>query len=335
MGGFIYPHVLWLLLALIPLAALWNLVQRSREQKLARFSVRENWGLLNPFVSRRGRFHKGILLILALAFSVAAAARPWYGREEREVRRLGTNVLFAVDVSESMRARDVAPSRLEYAKALLRQVMVESPGNRIGILPFAGDAFLQCPLTTDYSIAQDVLSEISFQSVAYEGTDIPAAIDQAIEAFERSGSGNRILVLLTDGEDHSEAILRAADRAAEEGAPIRLPDGSFKEADDGTKVFSRLNSRILRDLADRTGGNAYIAGGSGQLDPTPVIRQLRDLQKEELGEDKRVVRQERYQWPLALALLCLVIEGLIGERRSVTVRSRGPARPGREREAQG
>lgn len=326
--GFIYPQMFWSLLAIIPVIAIWQIVQRRRDKRLANFSVRENWDLLNPYVSGRARFHKGALIVLALALSVVAAARPFWGTQEREVQQRGTNILFAVDVSDSMLANDVIPSRLEYAKTLLRQILVEVRGNRIGIMPFAGEAFLQCPLTSDYGIAQEVLAQITVESVGVQGTDIPEVLKLAEQTFERSGGGSRILVLLTDGEDHSQAITDAAEQAAEkgirifalgvgtqEGSPIRMPDGTFKEADDGTKVFSRLDPQILRDLAEKTNGRAYIAGSGGRIDPSPLINDLKSIEKEDLGEDKRIVREERYQWPLALALLCLMIESLIGERR--------------------
>lgn len=338
MRGFVNPEYLWLLLALIPLVMLWSLSGRFRDTRLSRFAVRDNWPLLNRSVSPRGRFHKGALVLVALALAVVAAARPYWGTREREVKRRGTNIIYAVDVSDSMLANDVDPSRLDYARTLLRQILVETPGNRVGVMPFAGEAFLQCPLTTDYGIARDILGQVNYDSVALPGTDIPSVIDTAIEAFGRSGSGERVLVLLTDGEDHSEAILQAADRAKEakmaifglgigstEGSPIRMPDGSFKEAPDGTKVYTRLNEEILRDLADRTGGRAYIAGRGGRIDPGPIIRDIQSITKEELGEEKRVVPEERYQYPLAFALLCLMIEGLIGERRANSRFGKGKA----------
>lgn len=326
--GFIRPEMLWGLLIIVPLVFAWTFYGRIRESRLARFIVRDNWGLLNRSVSTRGRFHKGVLLLLALSLSIVAAARPYWGTRERDVSTRGVSIIFAMDVSKSMLAADVTPNRLDYAKTLVRQILTSITGNRVGIMPFAGEAFLQCPLTTDYGVVMDTLRATSFNAIGYEGTNIPAVIDEAIGAFDRSGAGKRVLVILTDGEDFSDAITEAADRAAaknmvvyaigvgtREGAPIRLPDGSFKEARDGTKVLTRMNEQILQSLAERTGGAAFVAADSGRLDPAPIIAALRAIEAEELAQEKRVVREERYQWPLALALLCLVIEGLIGERR--------------------
>ncbi len=340
--GFIYPWMLWGLVGLVPLVIAWSLLRARRDVLMERFAVRETWPVLNRTVSQNARFHKGVILLLALIFSIVAAARPYWGAREREVQARGVNVIFAVDVSRSMAATDILPDRLTSAKRVVRQVLPELPGNRVGLIPFAGEAFLQCPLTTDYSIIQDVLQRLDFDAVSYQGTSIPEVITTAANAFERSGSGNRALVILTDGEDHSEEIVKAAQKAAElniriyalgigtaEGAPLRMKDGSFKEDQAGIKVLSRLNEQVLRDLADKTGGRAYIAGDNGVLDPTPLIADLQGLSKDDLGVSKRVVREERFQWPLGLAVLCLLIEPLIRERRSSSIRKQSKApRPG-------
>ena len=342
-GGFIFPQVLWGLVILVPLAALWSYVSSRRDSVVARFVVRENWPLLNRSVSKGARFHRGILIFIALSASIIAAARPWWGSRERQVTSRGVNVIFAVDVSKSMLATVILPNRLEAAKRIVRQVLPEIPGNRVGIMPFAGEAFLQCPLTTDYSIAQDVLQKMNFDAVSYQGTDIPQVITTAEAIFARSGAGSRALVIITDGEDHSDAITVAAQEAAKanirvyalgigtpEGSPLRLPDGTFLEDDQGHKVLSTLNTQTLKELADITGGSAYIAGESGHLDVAPLIANLQGLAKGDLGETRRIVHEERFQWPLALAILCLLIEPLIRERRSVRIRkpTAAPARKG-------
>ena len=326
--GFIHPEVLWLLVLIVPLAALWTFTRRRRDAKLSRFAVPENWDILNRNVSTRARFHKGALILLALCFSVVAAARPYWGEREQELPQRGLDIIFAVDVSYSMLARDVPPTRMEHAQLLLRQVLAELPGQRVGIMPFAGDAFLQCPLTLDYRIVNTVLRQLDHRAIDYPGTNIPAVIDQSIEAFERSGSGTRTIVLLTDGEDHSEAIVEAARRAAEndiiifalgigtrEGSPVLMPDGIYLEDRTGAKVLTRLDEQILATLANETGGRAYTMGDGVRLDPGPLVSDLRRLKQGEFGAQTRVIREERYQWPLALALLCLLAEGLLGERR--------------------
>jgi len=350
--GFIYPHVLWLLLLIVPVLMAWSFSSAARERRLSRFVVRENWALLSNNSSARARFHKGLLIVLALTFSVVAAARPYWGTREREVRQRGVNILFAVDVSNSMRARDIGtqggflggrdevPSRLAHARQLVRQVLLGLPGQRAGLMPFAGEAFLQTPLTTDYGLLQDMVRALNFDVIGTPGSNFPALLDEAIRSFENSGEGTRVLVLLSDGEDHSQAMADAAKRAAEqnirifamgigttEGAPITMEDGSFKETREGTKVLTRLNPDALQTLAEETGGHAYIAGTGGRLDPAPLIADLQRLEKGEFGEELRVVREERYQWPLALALLCLAAEMMLRERRNDRRRAASTAAP--------
>lgn len=338
--GFIYPQMLWLLLLLIPLLAAWNFVAKAHERSLARFLVRDNWRLLSATVSTRARFHKALLILLALVFSVIAAARPYWGTRERDVTQRGVNIIFAVDVSKSMMATDVStraldpqklPNRLEAAKTLVRQILAETQGDRVGLMPFAGEAFLQTPLTTDHGIVQDSVKQVDFDSVSLQGTNITALVKEATGAFERSGEGTRVLVVLTDGESHSEKEIEAAREAAakgiriyalgigsKDGAPIRLADGTYKEDAEGHKVLTSLNTKLLGDLASITGGKAYTSGITGQIDPTPIIEELQNMEKVDFGQEKRIVREERYQWPLALALLCLAMEGFLHDRRRGT-----------------
>jgi Ca-activated chloride channel family protein len=337
--GFLNPDVFWFLLGLLPLLVIWSFVGRWREKRLEKFMVRENWSDLASNFSRPARFHKGVLILLALVLSVVAAARPWYGTRERTVNQRGVNLILAVDISLSMNARDagtifrdgkqVVATRLDYAKQVARQIVVEKAQHRIGIMPFAGEAFLQCPLTSDRGVVLDVIEGLEFGLIDAPGSNFHDVVTKAGEAFDRSGDGRRILVILSDGEDHSGKLEQAIALAKEEeitvyalgigslaGAPVQRPDGSFATTPEGTKVVSRVSPEVLRDITERTGGAAYVATGSGQVDPSPLISELRGMEGEDIGEAKRVVREERYQWPLALALLCLMIEGLIRERRA-------------------
>jgi len=334
--GFIYPEYFWLLLLLIPLGALWTFQERVRRSRLARFVVPENWSLLNRQVSARGRFHRGVLLLLAITLSIVAAARPYYGEREREIQTRGVSVLFGVDVSKSMLTRDVSPNRLESAKSTILEIATNLPGYRVGLMPFAGEALLQSPLTTDRGIFQKILMAVGTDVIEYPGTNLEATIRAATDAFERSGEGTRALVLFTDGETHNpitgelntDEVLSAARAAKEkgvyifavgvgtpEGEPVILEDGSYLENEQGQKVVSRLNSDVLRDIADVTGGVAYIASAGSQIDSAPIIRDLQSLEKANFQKEKRIVREERYQWPLALAILCLALEPIISEKK--------------------
>jgi Ca-activated chloride channel family protein len=336
--GFIAPYWFYALLAIIPVIITWSLARRWREKRLGRFMVPENWKDLAASVSRRARFHKGALLILALALSVVAAARPWYGTHEREVRQRGVNLIIGIDVSLSMIARDVGmmtidgkneqATRLAYARNLVRQIMVETPGNRVGIMPFAGEAFLMCPLTSDLGVALDVVRNVNFDVIEAPGSDFHDLVRKAGEAFERSGEGKRVLLIVSDGEDHSERLRETINLAnakniqifalgigSSAGAPLVRPNGTYVEDESGIKVISRMTETVLRELASGTGGRAYASPTGGRIDPGLIINDLNSLARDDLGVDRRVVRKEHFQWPLGLALLCLAIEAIIGERR--------------------
>ncbi|MBI1290342.1 VWA domain-containing protein [bacterium] len=336
--GFIHPEMFWALAAIVPILIAWSFAKRWRQRRLGQFVVPENWSDLAATVSSRARFHKGALVILALVLSVVAAARPWYGTREKELRQRGVNLIVAVDISLSMAARDVGSmnvngktemaTRLTYASSLVRQILVEVPGHRVGVMPFAGEAFLQCPLTSDYGVVMDVVNDLGFDLLDAPGSDFRDLVKKAGEAFKRSGDGRRVLLIVSDGEDHSEKIREAIAAAKEydmqiyalgvgsrDGAPLVRPDGTYVEDEQGIKVISKLGDGVLRELANGTGGKAYVAPVGSRLDPGPVINDLNTIARDDLGKDKRVVRQERYQWPLALALLCLALEAVIGERR--------------------
>lgn len=327
-AGFIQPEILWLLVAMVPLIVVWSFLQRGREGRLAKWMIRDNWELLSRTVSTRARYHKGVLIFLALALSIVAAARPYWGVRERELGARGINIIMAVDVSISMLANDVTPNRMEHARSLLRQMLAELRGNRVGLMPFAGEAFLQVPITSDYGMLMDLINSLDTNTIGLQGTDIPSVIDQCIDAFEAVGPGERVLILLTDGEDHSNAITQAARKAADnditifalgigttEGAPVILPNGRFLEDRQGIKVLSRMEPEIVRDLAGATGGRAYTGGPNGMVDPGPLLQDLRNFQETDFGTRTRVVREERYQIPLALAMLCLFVEGFLSDRR--------------------
>lgn len=325
---FQYPGLLWALLALLPLFMLWRHVRHRHDRALATFADRLTWKVLNPSVSTHGRRWKAVLIAAALAFSVVAAARPLWGTKERPVRQLGIDMIVALDVSQSMLAADVRPSRLEAAKTKVEQLLGRFPGQRVGLVPFAGDAFLQCPMTSDYGVVRDYLKAIDTRTIGTPGTAIGKAIEVARGAFQRAGLGTRVLILITDGEDLEGGAYGEAEKAAREGilvytigigstegAPIMLPGGGYKEDSEGHRVLSRVDADLLAKIAKATGGSAYLASKGEQIDIRPLVADLDALQKTERDEKHLVVREERFQWPLAVALILLFIEGLVGERR--------------------
>jgi Ca-activated chloride channel family protein len=308
-----------------------------KRRRLARFVEVQNWPLLNSEISAGWRSVRGWLVLAALSFGILAAARPAWGTRERLVTESGIDLIVALDVSQSMLAvdrpqqdgqYDAGATRLAAAKSRLRQVAASLGGHRVALVPFAGDAFLQCPLTTDKGIFLDVLNASAPDSVGLVGTDIGRAIAVAREAFAGGGTGSRVLLLVTDGEDHGGGAVEQARAAAregvriyalgigsEKGGPIILPDGRIKNDAQGFPIVSRLDTQMLEQLASETGGTAYVSESGAGLDVRPLIAQLDALERGEYSEETRVVREERFQIPLALAVMCLLAEGFISDRK--------------------
>ncbi len=325
------PHYLWLLLMIVPIVLLGHVLQRRRDKRLAEFAEKDTWKLLNPNVSRSARRWRSVLLLLAIIFSIVTAARPLWGTRERKVQERGIDVIVAVDVSTSMLAADIEPNRLEQAKMRFRELLARFPGHRIGIMPFAGDAFLQCPLTSDYGIAMDVLSNLDTEVISTPGTNLARAITVARRAFDQGSIGTKVLLLITDGENHEEGLEKEIEEAAKdgiriyclgigspEGAPIYNQNGEIYEDKNGHKVLSKLDLETLKSVSEMTNGKAYVARPGEKIDLKPMIADLDDL---EMGlqsdtSSMRITKEERYQIPLLLTLILFLIEAFIGERRN-------------------
>lgn len=308
------PLALWALL-LVPLGAAlaWNAAVRRR-RRAERMGTPGVVDRLRPGSAPDWRLRRTVVSLLALGLLALAAARPQYGKIEQSIRRAGVDVLLAIDVSPSMLAEDLDPNRLDRARQALRRLLVRLRGNRIGIIAFAGEAHLLCPMTNDAAIADLVLQSIDAQTVPLAGTDLGRAIDIARGAFERGGVGSHVLVLLTDGEDNEGRGLEAARRAAgvmriygvgigtERGAPVPEPRGGYKESPGGGKVVSRLDMETLGAIAKATGGIAYAVGDTPASAVSVVADEIESLDKVMQESRKFVIHQDRYGWFLAPAM---------------------------------
>jgi Ca-activated chloride channel family protein len=333
---FVAPQMLFFLFLLPVLAVAWRFFEKRRQRRLAQFVDPANWPLLNGEASARRRSLKAFFLLMALGFGIIAAARPAWGTRERMVAESGIDLVVALDVSQSMLAVDdprrlgrfdVSATRRNAAKSRLRQITTSLAGHRVALVPFAGDAFLQCPLTADYGIFMDILTATSPDSVGMLGTDIGRAIEVAREAFAEGGTGSKVLLIVTDGEDHAGNAMEQARLAAREGiriyaigigsqtgGQIVLPDGRIKTDAEGARVNSKVDTRLLQEITDVAGGLTYYSESGAALDTGPLIGELDALERGEYSQEMRVIREERYQIPLALALLCLLADGLVTER---------------------
>lgn len=327
--------LLYAYLLLPALVALEWWAAARRRRALDRFGERGRIDRLTVAVSRRGQLARTALMLAAVVLLVTALARPQFGDRVDTVRREGQDVVVALDLSASMEAEDVAPNRLAAAKLAVGRLIERLDGDRIGLVAFAGEAFVQSPLTLDYAAATLFLNAMETDLVPVPGTDLGQAIEVALDGFGEAGERNRQLVVITDGEDHEGAIDAAVERAVDEGVRVYtvgmgstegVPIPSFDEAgapngflrdEEGGVVTTRLDDVTLQRLADRTGGAYYRAATGAGAGFERLVEELTGGEGAEI-ESREVTRyEEQYQIFLGLALLLLVAEALMPERRRV------------------
>jgi Ca-activated chloride channel family protein len=344
------PLVVWsdpsclIALALVPALVaffLWSL-RRSR-RALAAFVAAALLPAVAPDVDQRRRVIRMGLVATAVVMLVVALAGPMWGFRWEEVRREGIDLIVALDTSRSMLATDVKPNRLARAKLAVQDLLGELRGDRVGLVAFAGTAFVQCPLTLDYGVFAQSLEAIDVGIIPRGGTSLGAAIDAGLEAFEGRQGNHQALVLITDGEDHEGTVKDAVKRAAERGVKvytvgigtgdgelIPLEAGGFLKDRRGQVVKSRLDEETLKQVAVDTGG-VYLHAAGASLGLTELYRDyIASLEKRELASTLERRFEHRFQLPLALAVALLLVEPLIGERR-LPARARWSWRPRRRR----
>ncbi len=334
MVRFANPDALYLLL-LIPAGIVFYFFSfRWKRRALQAFG---NVALLQKLmagVSRGRQRLKATLLLMALFFFIIALARPQIGTRLEEVQREGVDILVAVDVSLSMNARDIQPSRLEKARHEINSLISRLRGDRVGIIAFAGDAFLHCPLTLDYGAARLFLNALETGIIPVPGTAIDRAIEVALKAFESSQHNSKVLILITDGENHTGDIEPVLEKAREqgvtiytvgigspEGSPIPIFDASgrrtgFKKDERGEVVMTRLDEVTLERIAVQTGGSYFRASGSEQ-ELEKIYEKISQMEKQEFGSVRFTQYEERYQIFLLIGLVLLLIEQIVPERKRV------------------
>jgi Ca-activated chloride channel family protein len=333
------PHFLWLLLVLPPVLALffwW--ASRRRQQLLAQFIQVRLLSALTVGISPARRKIRSGCLVLAVALLVVALARPQYGFDLQKIEQRGLDIVVAVDTSKSMLAEDIAPDRLERAKLAALDLMQRAKPDRLGLVAFAGDAFLECPLTFDDTAFQQCVRALNVNTLPQGGTAIATAIQTAQAAFKENDHF-KVLVLFTDGEDNvnSGEALAAAQAAGKaglkiftigigtaEGTLLRITDANgnsdYIRDPDGNVVKSRLNDTLLRQIAATTGGFYLPLRGANTVE-TLYEQGLAPLPKSE-GEERLVRRyHEQFQWPLAAAVLLVLAEMFLPDRKKSAVQS--------------
>ena len=328
---FASPSWLWLLL-LAPLAAaaaawLWG----RRLEADAAWASRGLWDRLLPAYSPRRLAVSVATLALAVLGVSLALARPRWGQGEQKVERKGVDVVFLVDSSLSMGALDVSPSRLFVAKSLVRRMAQAMPGNRVGLVQTEGAAVTLAPLTLDTAVLDLLLDTIDPGSLPTPGTELAPGIETALRLFGEGTEKHRVLVMLSDGEDHGGGLDAETARLKEEGvavfalgvgtpqgAPVPIPGttGEFKREEDGSVVMSRLHEEELEKLARSTGG-AYLRVTSAAADPAPIVRRIDSMEKRTIESQSLSTLEERFQWPLALAVVALLVHLGVGPFRGL------------------
>lgn len=321
-------HLLWLLL---PLGwALFALAGR-RSARLARVVASPLWSTLIPGWRPERLKQRMWIWLAALALMLVAAARPQWGFHWEEVRRRGLDIIVCIDTSKSMLAEDIKPNRIEQAKYGVRDMLKQLKGDRAGLIAFAGTAFLECPLTVDYSAFSMMLDDVRVGLIPRGGTAIGEALQTAIDSFEKRNDADKAIILITDGDDTEGDPLSKLDELKERGIrvftigvgsaegdliPVTDEQGrsSFLKDSNGQVVKTRLDEGVLSKLALQTGG-AYVRAAPGDLGLDRILnQQLSQLKRSQA--DTKMIRsyEDRFGWFLAAALLLLVIEAGIAER---------------------
>jgi len=329
-GAPTYFHLLWLLPLLILFYA-WAF--RRKRRALTLFGNPELMGKMTATTSRTRQVWKTILGILGVLFLVLAAVRPQFGTKLEIARRSGVDIIVVLDTSLSMLTEDIKPNRLERAKQEIRSFIDKLAGDRIGLVAFSGVSFVQCPLTLDYSAAKIFLGVIDTDLIPVPGTAIGAAIRTATKAFNVRERKYKVVVLLTDGEDHTTDPVEAAKKAADEGVriytiglgtrageliPVRDARGGvdYKRDRQGTPVKSRLDEATLEKIALATGGK-YYRSTVGEMELDRIYEEISTMEKRELRSKKFTRYEERFQYPLFLAIVAFALEALLSDRRRV------------------
>jgi Ca-activated chloride channel family protein len=337
------PQWFWGLLVLPVFVLLFLRAERRGTERLRNFVSPRLLPQLAGNVNRFRRALRFALQLLGLAFALISLAQPRFGYTFQDVKRKGIDLLIAVDTSRSMLSNDVAPNRLERVKLATQDLITELQGDRVGLIAFAGRAFVQAPLTIDYDAALEAIRDLDTKTIPEGGTNISEAIALAERTYGKSAIGNRALVIFTDGEELSGDAIKTAKAAADAGVRIftvgvGTPEGSlipFSGGEEGTAfvkdakgqvVKSKLDEKRLREIAQTTGG-FYLHLENGPR----TMQQLfgEGIAKLQAGEiDERLSRQpiERYEWPLGAAIVALSMSMLIGERKRVRALARRPAR---------
>jgi Ca-activated chloride channel family protein len=320
-------------LAIIPaIVVLFLLVLWWKKRIQKRFADPKLIQKLSPEKSTFKSFLKLIVFCFSLFFLIISLANPKMGTKLETVKRQGVDIVFALDVSKSMLAEDIAPNRLEKAKQIITKVIENLGSDRIGIIIYAGSSYPLLPITTDYAAARMFLQNANTEMVSNQGTAINDAIERALSYYDNDEQTNRFLVIVSDGEDHQENTLDLAKEAAKKGikiytvgigtakgGPIPLKDNgrvvAYKKNNEGTVVVTQLNEQILRDIAN-VGNGKYINGNKTQETIATIKEVLEKAEKNEFETKQFSDYEDQFQWFVGIGLLLLIIDVTLLEKKT-------------------
>ena len=326
---FRFEHIeyLWLLFAIVPAALLFIIFYFWRREAIRKIGNRSLVLQLIPDFSNRKHVTKFILFTLAYAFVILGFANPQLGTKQEKVKREGIDVIIALDVSNSMMSEDIRPSRLDRAKNFVSNFIDKLSNDRLGMIVFAGNAYLQMPLTVDYSAAKLYLHTINTSMIPTQGTNFAEAIDLARQSFVKEENTHKALIIITDGEDNEGGVDEKIEEAAKEGIKIftigvgsengaPIPVGNdFKRDENGNIVLSKLNETMLQQIAVKGNGKFYMLG-SGNDEVDALLKELKGISSKQFEELVFTDFDDYFQYCLAIAVVFLLIEWWLSERRT-------------------
>jgi len=319
--------------ALIPLMALvYIFAWRRRNNALKKMGDQAIVKLLLPDVSRAKPIFKFVLLMLGMIALISGILNPQIGTKLTDVKREGADIMIALDVSNSMKAEDFSPNRLERAKQSISKFIDKLEGDRIGLIVFAGEAYVQLPITTDYGAAKLFMETIDSDVVPTQGTAIAPAIDLAMESFGKDEGKNKAIIIISDGENHQDEAIGSAEKAAAKGIVIHTigmgsPAGApipvyknkvqvgFKKDNQGGTVITKLNEQLLQSIAGTANG-VYIRASGAETGLNPLLAEIQKLDKKQFESKIYSDYDDKFHYFIAAALILLVLEMLFSERKS-------------------
>ena len=330
MFRFAHPELLYLLIV-IPLLIVFYVVMVGKKKKaIAEFGNPELLKPLMPLLSFKRGAWKFVMLLIALMFVIVGVAGPQFGSKLQQVKKKGVELIIALDVSNSMMAQDIKPNRLEKAKMAISRMVEKLRDDKIGLIVFAGDAYVQLPITTDYSSAKLFLSNITTDIVPVQGTAIGSAIDMAVRSFTPETETSKAIIVITDGENHQDDAVAAALAAhekgivvhtvgmgLEQGAPIpeRGKPGQFMKDGQGNVVISKLDENTLQQIA-KAGEGLYVRASNSDVGLTQLLDEVNQMEKTLMEERIYSDYAEKYQYFLLVGLFFIFVEFMILGRRN-------------------